>query len=89
MLKGMQTPSRAEARIERLPDGRYEVRAATADMGQGATEMLTRLAAENLKCDLDRIVVCDPGHRPGALRHPHHLQPLHAHDEPGARRRRP
>ena len=35
MLKGMQTPSRAEARIELLPDGRYEVQAATADMGQG------------------------------------------------------
>lgn len=60
MLKGMQTPSKAEARIERLPDGRYEVQAATADMGQGASEMLTRLAAENLKCDVDQIVVCTP-----------------------------
>ena len=60
MLKGMQTPSKAEARIELLPDGRYEVQAATADMGQGASEMLTRLAAENLKCDLDQIVVCTP-----------------------------
>lgn len=60
MLKGMQTPSRAEARIELLPDGRYEVQAATADMGQGASEMLTRLAAENLKCETDQIVVCVP-----------------------------
>ena len=60
MLKGMQTPSKAEARIELLPDGRYEVQSATADMGQGATEMLTRLAAENLKCDTDQIVVCTP-----------------------------
>ena len=60
MLKGMQTPSKAEARIELLPDGRYEVQAATADMGQGASEMLTRLAAENLKCDTDQIVVCTP-----------------------------
>ncbi|GAA4100491.1 xanthine dehydrogenase family protein molybdopterin-binding subunit [Nocardioides kongjuensis] len=60
MLKGMQTPSKAEARIELLPDGRYEVQAATADIGQGASEMLTRLAAESLKCDVDQIVVCTP-----------------------------
>ena len=37
MLKGMQTPSKAEARIRVLPDGGYEVQAATADMGQGAS----------------------------------------------------
>lgn len=60
MLKGMQTPSRCEARIELMPDGRYEVQAATADMGQGATEMLTRLAAESLKCDTTQIVVATP-----------------------------
>lgn len=60
MLKGMQTPSRAEARIELLPDGRYEVQSATADVGQGASEMLARLAAEHLKCDTDQIVVCTP-----------------------------
>lgn len=58
MLKGMQTPSQAEARIRVLPDGRFEVQAGTADMGQGATEMLTRLAADNLKCRTDQIVVC-------------------------------
>lgn len=60
MLKGMQTPSKAEARICVMPDGRYEVQSATADMGQGATEMLTRLAAEALKCDVEEIVVCTP-----------------------------
>lgn len=60
MLKGMQTPSRAEARILALPDGRYEVQSATADVGQGATEMLTRLAAQSLKCDTCRIVVNAP-----------------------------
>ncbi len=60
MLKGMQTPSRAEARIETLPDGRYEVQAATADVGQGAGEMLTRLAAEQLGCPTERVVVCVP-----------------------------
>lgn len=60
MLKGMQTPSRAEARILALPDGRYEVQSATADMGQGATEMLTRLAAEALKCETSQILVSGP-----------------------------
>ena len=89
MLKGMQTPSKAEARIELLPDGRYEVQAATADMGQGASEMLTRLAAENLKCDDGPDRGLRPRHRPGALRHPHHLEPLHPHDEPRAGGRRP
>ena len=60
MLKGMQTPSRAEAAIHRLPGGRYEVRSGTADMGQGATEMLTRLAAELLDVPMDRIVAPTP-----------------------------
>ncbi|MCI1262699.1 MAG: xanthine dehydrogenase family protein molybdopterin-binding subunit [Tetrasphaera jenkinsii] len=60
MLKGMQTPSKAEARIQLMPDGRYEVQSATADIGQGASEMLTRLAAESLKCELDQIVVISP-----------------------------
>lgn len=60
MLKGMQTPSKAEARICLLPDGRFEVQSAIADMGQGADEMLTRLAAHYLKCDPDQILVCTP-----------------------------
>jgi CO/xanthine dehydrogenase Mo-binding subunit len=60
MLKGMQTPSRAEARIVLLPDGRYEVQSGTVEMGQGATEALTRMAAEILKVEMDQIVVCDP-----------------------------
>lgn len=60
MLKGMQTPSKAEARIRLMPDGRYEVQSATADIGQGAGEMLTRLAAESLKCEVDQVVVISP-----------------------------
>ncbi|GCD88194.1 xanthine dehydrogenase family protein molybdopterin-binding subunit [Nocardioides sp. LS1] len=60
MLKGMQTPSKAEARIVLLPDGRYEVQAGTVEMGQGATEALTRMAAEYLKVEMDQVVVCDP-----------------------------
>ncbi|HEX4904783.1 MAG TPA: xanthine dehydrogenase family protein molybdopterin-binding subunit [Acidimicrobiales bacterium] len=60
MLKGMQTPSRAEVRIVSMPDGRFEVQSATADIGQGATEMLTRLAARHLGCGVERVVVCTP-----------------------------
>lgn len=60
MLKGMQTPSKAEAEIHQLPDGRYEVRSGTADMGQGATEMLTRLAAEYLGVPMDQVVAPTP-----------------------------
>jgi CO/xanthine dehydrogenase Mo-binding subunit len=60
MLKGMQTPSKAEAEIHRLPGGRFEVRSGTADMGQGATEMLTRLAAELLDVSMDQVVAPTP-----------------------------
>ena len=60
MLKGMQTPSKAEAEIHQLPDGRYEVRSGTADMGQGATEMLTRLTAEYLGVPMDQVVAPTP-----------------------------
>lgn len=60
MLKGMQTPSKAEARIRLMPDGRYEVQSATVDIGQGATEALTRMASEYLKVDMDQVVVIDP-----------------------------
>lgn len=60
MLKGMQTPSKAEAEVHLLPDGRYEVRSGTADMGQGATEMLTRLAAEYLGVPMSQVVAPTP-----------------------------
>ena len=60
ILKGMQTPSRAEAAIHALPDGRYEVRSGTAEMGQGATEALSRMAAELLEVSMERIVAPTP-----------------------------
>jgi CO/xanthine dehydrogenase Mo-binding subunit len=60
MLKGMQTPSKAEAEIHKLADGRFEVRSGTADMGQGATEMLMRLAAELLHVPMQCIVAPTP-----------------------------
>ena len=51
LMKGMQTPSRAGARIE-LVGGRFTVHAATAEIGQGATAVLSQLAAEALGADL-------------------------------------
>ena len=60
ILKGMQTPSRAEASIHGLPGGRYEVRSGTAEMGQGATEAITRMAAELLGVPMDHVVVPSP-----------------------------
>ncbi|QKV75808.1 xanthine dehydrogenase family protein molybdopterin-binding subunit [Amycolatopsis sp. Hca4] len=60
MLKGMQTPSKAEAEIHALPGGRYEVRSATADMGQGTGELLTRLAAELLDVPAEKILAPAP-----------------------------
>jgi CO/xanthine dehydrogenase Mo-binding subunit len=50
LMKGMQTPSRAGARIE-LADGRLTVHAATAEIGQGASAVLPQLAAEALGVD--------------------------------------
>lgn len=50
LMKGMQTPSRAGARIE-LAGGRFTVHAATAEIGQGASAVLSQLAAEALGAD--------------------------------------
>jgi CO/xanthine dehydrogenase Mo-binding subunit len=50
LMKGMQTPSRAGARIE-LAGGHFRVHAATAEIGQGATAVLSQLAAEALGAD--------------------------------------
>jgi CO/xanthine dehydrogenase Mo-binding subunit len=47
LMKGMQTPSRAGARIA-LADGRLTVFAGTAEIGQGASSVLPQLAAEAL-----------------------------------------
>src|SRR5699024_3502428 len=60
MLTGMQTPSRTEVGMQMLPDGRYEIQSGTTDMGQGATEALTRMAAEYLKVEMDQIMVTIP-----------------------------
>ena len=89
MLKGMQTPSKAEARIELLPDGRYEVQAAHRRHGPGRHRDAdpTRRREPQVRHGPDRGL--RPRHRPRPLRHPHHLEPLHPHDEPRAGRRGP
>ncbi len=43
-----------------LPDGRVEVLAASTEMGQGTTTILTRIAAERLRLDPDRVEVAQP-----------------------------
>ncbi|MGH3032313.1 MAG: xanthine dehydrogenase family protein molybdopterin-binding subunit, partial [Gaiellaceae bacterium] len=55
LLKGMQTPSRAEIAVEAEDDGTYTVRCATAEMGQGAWRTVSMLAAEELGVDVGRI----------------------------------
>jgi CO/xanthine dehydrogenase Mo-binding subunit len=55
LLKGMQTPSRAEIAVEAEEDGTYTVRCATAEMGQGAWRTISMLAAEELGVDVSQI----------------------------------
>ncbi len=47
VLKGMQTPSRAEIAVEEV-DGGYVLRCATPELGQGVTRALTLYASELL-----------------------------------------
>jgi CO/xanthine dehydrogenase Mo-binding subunit len=54
VMKGMQTPSRSEARIV-LDEGRFTVESATTDIGQGRDRSLRQLAASALGCDLSLI----------------------------------
>ena len=56
LMKGMQTPSRAEAAIE-IRDGVLQVRSATTEIGQGAYVALPRLAAEALGVDPAQVVL--------------------------------
>jgi CO/xanthine dehydrogenase Mo-binding subunit len=43
-----------------LPDGRIEVLAASTEIGQGTTTILTKLAAERLGLDPDRVEIAQP-----------------------------
>jgi CO/xanthine dehydrogenase Mo-binding subunit len=60
MLKGMQTPSRAEVGLRRVDDGRFEVLSGTTEMGQGSARAIARLAADLLGVDADQVEVPPP-----------------------------
>jgi CO/xanthine dehydrogenase Mo-binding subunit len=60
LLKGMQTPSKAEIVIEEGDDGTYTIRCATVEMGQGARRAISLLAAEELGVDVSRVRFPDP-----------------------------
>jgi CO/xanthine dehydrogenase Mo-binding subunit len=59
LLKGMQTPSRAEIVVEANDDG-YVIRCATAEMGQGARRAISLVAAAELGVDVSRVRFPDP-----------------------------
>ena len=60
LMKGMQTPSRASIALEAGAGGRYTVRCATAEMGQGARKAIRHMAAELLCVDEDQVDFPDP-----------------------------
>jgi CO/xanthine dehydrogenase Mo-binding subunit len=59
LLKGMQTPSRAEIAVERTPVG-YVVRSASTEMGQDVRQTLRLMAARELGCEPGQVEVPEP-----------------------------
>jgi CO/xanthine dehydrogenase Mo-binding subunit len=59
LLKGMQTPSRAQIAVEKTPIG-YVIRCASCEMGQGVRRSLRLLGAELLGCEPGQVEVPDP-----------------------------
>jgi CO/xanthine dehydrogenase Mo-binding subunit len=59
LLKGMQTPSRAEVAVERTPVG-FLVRSASCEMGQDVRQSLKLMAAQLLRCEPGQVEVPDP-----------------------------
>ena len=59
LLKGMQTPSRAEVAVERTPVG-YVVRSASCEMGQDVRQSIKLMAAQLLQCEPGQVEVPDP-----------------------------
>jgi CO/xanthine dehydrogenase Mo-binding subunit len=59
LLKGMQTPSRAEIAVERTPVG-YVVRSASCEMGQDVRQSIRLMAARELGCEPGQVEVPDP-----------------------------
>jgi CO/xanthine dehydrogenase Mo-binding subunit len=60
MLKGMQTPSRAEVGLRRVDDDHFQVLSGTTEMGQGSAKAIAQLAAELLGVDVDQVEVPPP-----------------------------
>jgi len=46
--------------VAALPDGRFEVRSSSTDIGQGALTIFTQIAAQGLGVDPERICVIEP-----------------------------
>ena len=59
LLKGMQTPSRAQIAVERTPIG-YVIRCASCEMGQGVRRSLQLMGAQLLGCEPGQVEVPDP-----------------------------
>jgi CO/xanthine dehydrogenase Mo-binding subunit len=59
LLKGMQTPSRAQIAVEKTPIG-YLIRCASCEMGQGVRRSLRLMGAELLGCEPGQVEVPDP-----------------------------
>jgi CO/xanthine dehydrogenase Mo-binding subunit len=59
LLKGMQTPSRAQISVERSPIG-YVIRSASCEMGQGIKQALRLMGADMLGCEPGQIEIPDP-----------------------------
>jgi CO/xanthine dehydrogenase Mo-binding subunit len=60
LLKGMQTPSRAQIAVEADEDGGYTLRCATAELGQGSRRALSLVAGELLGVAPSEIRFPDP-----------------------------
>lgn len=60
LLKGMQTPSRAQIAVELGEDGAYTLRCATAELGQGSRRTMALLAGELLGVAPGEIRFPDP-----------------------------
>lgn len=54
---GGGAPDKAGAEVELLPDGKFEVRSASAELGQGLPTVLQLIAAEELGQDTDHVQV--------------------------------
>lgn len=55
MIKNTVTPSRSEARLEALPDGRILIHCSSVEMGQGAGATMLQITADELGVDPDRL----------------------------------